>query len=111
MRLVYLSLQDYIKYVPKIKILPKICDFYVEYLLILVENQMDISVAKEEVEKYFKAVNKDLEMPANYLLYVMASKARVKLILKQFDDCLKMLRKVLKFFRKFKDQLVNQFID
>ena len=86
---------------------PKICDIYAEYLLIHVENQMDLSVAKEEVEKYYKAVTKDLKMPISYLLYVMASKSRAKLILKDYDGCLKILRKLLKLFRKFKDQLVD----
>ena len=86
---------------------PKICDIYVEYLLIHVENQMDLSSAKEEVEKYYKAVTKDLKMPLSYLLYVMASKSRAKLILKDFDGCLKILRKLLKLVRKFKDELVD----
>ena len=88
---------------------PKICDIYVEYLLIHVENQIDLSVAKVEVEKYYKAVTKDLiwKMPIKYVLYVMASKSRAKLILEDYDGCLKILRKLLKLVRKFKDQLVN----
>ena len=84
---------------------PKLCDIYVEYVLLHVDEHMDLNKAKEDVEAFFATINKNLKQPFHYVMFMLASKARLLWIIQDFLGCLKVLRKLLKMFRKFKDQI------
>ena len=86
---------------------PKFCDIYSEYVLLHVEEHMDLKKAKEDVEAFYATINKNLKQPFYYVIIMLASKARLFWIIQDFLGCLKVLRKLLKMYRKFKDQIGN----
>ena len=86
---------------------PKFCDIFTEYVLLHVEEHMDLIKAKEDVEVFYATISKNLKLPFHYVMFMLASKARLLWIIQDFLGSLKVLRKLLKMYRKFKDQIGN----
>ena len=75
-------------------------DIYLEYVILHDLHKLDLKKARKDVNTFFTSVNKHLPMDSHELVYLLNCKVNVMWIFQEYEECLKILRKVIKIARK-----------